>query len=169
MKLKAVAVPVLVVAGGMAVIAATGVWALSGGLYGCTRADEELAPTLASLSILDAHPSRTQPRHERHSGCDEDDGFAYAGQYYRLTTSRADVLAFYREAAAKDGWRLESASSSPSPAPGGLAVDTSALCFEKPVAGTTAHLAVWFPGDLGDSADDFGLEVTASHDGTAWC
>lgn len=169
MKLKAAATLILVGAGGIAVIAATGVWALSGGLYGCTRADEELAPTLASLSILDAHPSRTRPRGERYSGCDEDDGFAYAGQYYRLTTSRADVLAFYRQAAAEDGWRLESAVPSPSPAPGSLAVDTSALCFEKPVAGTTAHLNVWFPGDLGYSPDDFGLDVTASHDGTAWC
>ncbi|MGV9943573.1 hypothetical protein [Streptomyces sp. NPDC003401] len=169
MKLKAAATLILVGAGGMAVIAATGVWALSGGLYGCTRADEGLAPVLASLSILDAHPSRTQPQDERYSGCDEDDGFAYAGQYYRLMASRADVLAFYRQAAAEDGWRLESAGSSPSPAPGSLAVDTSALCFEKSVAGTTAHLAVWFPSDLGDSPDDYGLDVTASHDGTAWC
>lgn len=71
--------PVLVGAGGIAIIAATGVWALSGGLYGCTSADQALAPTLASLSILDAHPSQTQPKDERHSGCDEDDGFAYAG------------------------------------------------------------------------------------------
>ncbi|MFF6785096.1 hypothetical protein [Streptomyces sp. NPDC012510] len=169
MKLKAVAKLILVGAGGMAVIAATGVWALSGGLYGCTRADEELAPTLASLSILDARPSQTQPQDERYSGCDEDDGFAYAGQYYRLTTSRAGVLNFYREAAREDGWRLESADSSPSPAPGSLAVDISALCFEKPLAGTTAHLAVWFPSDLGEDSDDFGVEVTASLDGTAWC
>ncbi|GEC07183.1 hypothetical protein SSP24_48380 [Streptomyces spinoverrucosus] len=169
MKLKAVATLVLVGAGGIAIVAATGVWALSGGLYGCTRADEELAPTLASLSILDAHPSQTQPQGERYSGCDEDDGFAYAGQYFRLTTSRVSVLTFYRKAATEDGWRLQNASSSPSPAPGSLAVDTSALCFEKPIAGTTAHLAVWFPSDLGDSPDDFGLEVTASRDGTAWC
>ncbi|MFJ8696925.1 hypothetical protein [Streptomyces roseolilacinus] len=169
MKLKAAATLVLTVAGGMAVIVATGVWALSGGLYGCTRADEELAPTLASLSILDTHPSQTQPEDERYSGCDEDDGFAYAGQYYRLTTSRADVLAFYREAAAEDGWRLEGANPSPSPTPDSLAIDTSALCFEKLAAGTTVHLAVWFPSDLGGSSDDYGLEVTASHDGTAWC
>lgn len=169
MKLKAAATVIAVGAGGMAVIAATGVWALSGGLYGCTRADEELAPTLASLSVLDAHPSRTQPEDERYSGCDEDDGFAYAGQNYRLTISRADVLAFYRQAAAEDGWRLEGADPAPSPAPDGLAIDTSALCFEKPVAGTTAHLSVWFPGDLGDSPHEYGLEVTASHDGSAWC
>ncbi|MFH8578950.1 hypothetical protein [Streptomyces zaomyceticus] len=169
MKLKRVATPVLVGACGMAVIAATGVWALSGGLYGCTGADQELAPTLASLSVLDAHPSTTQPRDDRYSGCDEDDGFAYAGQHYQYTTPRADVLSFYSRAAAEDGWRLASVNPSPSPAPGSLAVDTSALCFEKPVAGTTAHLAVWFPGDLGDSAGTFGLEVTASHDGSAWC
>lgn len=169
MKPKAAATLVLVVAGVTAIIAATGVWALSGGLYGCTRADEELAPTLASLSVLDAHPGQTQPEDERYSGCDEDDGFAYAGQYYRLTTSRAGVLAFYREAAAEDGWRLKGAGPSPSPAPDSLAVGTSALCFEKPAAGTTVHLAVWFPGDLGGSPDDYGLEVTAGHDGTARC
>ncbi|MFF9772641.1 hypothetical protein ACF1HJ_03000 [Streptomyces sp. NPDC013978] len=169
MKLKAAATLVLVGAGGIAIIAVTGVWALSGGLYGCTKADEELAPTLASSSILDTHPSQTQPENERYSGCDEDDGFAYAGQYYRLTTSRASVLTFYRQAAAEDGWRLKGTNPSPSPAPGSLAVDTSALCFEKPIAGTTAHLAVWFPSDLGDNSDDYGLEVTASHDGTAWC
>ncbi|MFF7445904.1 MULTISPECIES: hypothetical protein [unclassified Streptomyces] len=169
MKLKAAATLILAGAGGMAIIAATGVWALSGGLYGCTRADEELAPTLASLPILDAHPRQTHPVDERYSGCDEDDGFAYAGQYYRLTTSRAGVLAFYRAAAAADGWRLTGANPSPSPAPGSLAIDTSALCLDKPVEGTTAHLAVWFPGDLGDSPDTYGVEVTASHDGTAWC
>ncbi|MEU9669693.1 hypothetical protein AB0J81_25710 [Streptomyces bobili] len=169
MKLKAVATPILVGASGIAIIGATGLWALSGGLYGCTKADEELAPTLASLPILDAHPSRTRPQDERYSGCDEDDGFAYAGQSYRLTTPRADVLTFYRQAATEGGWRLESAGLSPSPAPDSLAVDTSALCFDKPVAGTTAHLAVWFPSDLGDSPDEYGLEVTASHDGTAWC
>ncbi|MFF4148103.1 hypothetical protein ACFY0A_44235 [Streptomyces sp. NPDC001698] len=84
-------------------------------------------------------------------------------------TSRASVLTFYRKAAAEDGWRLKGANPSPSPAPGSLAIDTSALCFEKPVAGTTAHLAVWFPSDLGDSSDDYGLDVTASHDGAAWC
>lgn len=169
MKLKAATTLILVGTGGIAIIAATGVWALSGGLYGCTRADEELAPTLASSSILDAHASQTRPRDERYSGCDEDDGFAYAGQYYRLTTSRASVLTFYRKAATEYGWRLKSANPSPSPAPGSLAIDISALCFEKSVAGTTAHLAVWFPSDLGDSPDDYGLEVTASHDGTAWC
>ncbi|MFD9612885.1 hypothetical protein ACFWWS_26340 [Streptomyces sp. NPDC059083] len=169
MRLKRVATPVLVGAGGIAMIAATGVWALSGGLYGCTGSDEELAPTLASLSILDAHPSQTQPKGERYSGCDEDDGFAYAGQYYRHTMSRVGVLSFYRQAAAEDGWRLESADPSPAPAPGSLVVDSSALCFEKPVAGATAHLAVWFPGDLGDRAGGYGLEITASHDGAAWC
>ncbi|MGW2049240.1 hypothetical protein ACWCPF_29250 [Streptomyces sp. NPDC001858] len=183
MKLKAVATLVLVGAGGMAVVAATGVWALSGGLYGCTRADEALAPSLASLPILDAYPSGTRLQGEPYSGCDEDDGFAYAGQYYRPTTSRAGVLAFYRQAATEDGWRLTSANPSPSPAPGSLAVDTSALCFEKSVEGTTAHLAVWFPSDLddsegesnidsnsdGNSADEYGLDVTASHDGAAWC
>ncbi|AMW12863.1 hypothetical protein A4E84_27270 [Streptomyces qaidamensis] len=170
MKLKAAATMILIGAGGIATIAATGVWALSSGLlHGCTKADEELAPTLASSSIFDAHPSQTQPQDERYSGCDEDDGFAYAGQSYRFTTSRADVLTFYRQAATEDGWRLKSTNPSPSPAPDSLAVDISALCFEKPVAGTTAHLAVWFPGDLGDSPDNYGLEVTASHDGTAWC
>ncbi|WP_329019365.1 hypothetical protein [Streptomyces sp. NBC_01601] len=169
MRLKAAATGTLISAGVIAISAATGVWALSGGLYGCTRADEELAPTLASSSILDTHPSQTQMEHERYSGCDEDDGFAYAGQHYRLTVSRASVLTFYRKAAAEDGWRLKGATPSPSPAPGSLAIDTSALCFEKPVEGTTAHLAVWFPSDLGDSSDDYGLEIIASHDGTAWC
>ncbi|WP_432041793.1 hypothetical protein [Streptomyces cadmiisoli] len=169
MRLKRAATPLLVGVGGLAVVVATGVWALSGGLYGCTKADRELAPMLASLPILDAHPSRTRPEDERYSGCDDDDGFAYAGQYYRYTTSRADVLAFYRQAAEEDGWRFESADSLPSPAPGSLAIDTSALCFDKPVAGTTAHLAVWFPSDLGDSPGDYGLDVTASHDGAAWC
>ncbi|MFG2839010.1 hypothetical protein ACGFYE_28870 [Streptomyces zaomyceticus] len=169
MKLKRVVVPVLVGAGGVAVVAATGVWALSGGLYGCTDADQELAPVLASLSLLDTHPSTTQARDDRYSGCDEDDGFAYAGQHYRYTTPRADVLSFYSRAAAADGWRLTSADPSPAPAPGSLAVDTSALCFEKPVAGTTAHLSVWFPGDLDGSAGTYGLDVTASRDGSAWC
>jgi hypothetical protein len=165
MKLKAAATLILVGTGGIAIIAATGVRALSGGLYGCTRADEELAPTLASSSILDAHPSQTQSQEERYSECDPDGRSAYAGQSYRFTTSRADVLAFYRQTATEDGWRLKSANPSPSPAPGGISV----LCFEKPVAGTIAHLAVRFPGDLGDTPGDYGLDVSASHDDTAGC
>ncbi|MGA5700801.1 hypothetical protein [Peterkaempfera bronchialis] len=65
MKRRTVATLILAGPSGLATVTATGVRALSGGLYGCTGADRDLAPTLASLPILGAGP---------------DDGFACAGQ-----------------------------------------------------------------------------------------
>ncbi|OLZ69728.1 hypothetical protein AVW11_09610 [Streptomyces amritsarensis] len=139
-----------------------GVWAASGGFYGCTFRDEALAEELAAFAILDVRPPDAPKSGKRYSNCDEDDGFAAAGQYYEHTGPREELLAFYRATAAKDGWQ-----------PGRDRRD--GLCFSKPYGTVTAHLSVWFPSSYGmegeprANAEEYGLEVTASHDGSAWC
>ena len=48
--------------------------------------------------------------------------------------------------------------------------------FTKEIDVATAYLSVWFPSDFdglegpaNSSAEGFGLSVTGSHDGAAWC
>lgn len=75
----------------------------------------------------------------------------------------AAVLAFYRAMAAKDGWQPDSDRRD------------EGLCFSKPYGTVTAYLSVWFPsfydieGEPRANAMEYGLDVTASHDGSAWC
>ncbi|MER5861824.1 hypothetical protein [Kitasatospora sp. NPDC002040] len=142
---------------------AAGVWAVTGGLYGCTSRDQELADGLRTLPVLDARRPDARQLDRRYSGCDEDDGFAYAGQHYEHGGTPAELLAFYRAEASGDGWQ---------PAPDGHA---GQLCFTKPYGTVTAHLKVWVPGTFDSAGEppanpgEYGLEVTASHDGSAWC
>ncbi|WP_436528818.1 hypothetical protein [Actinoplanes sp. HUAS TT8] len=126
---------------------------------GCSERDERFVATLAGLPILAAHPD-TATQVDASSRCDTDDGFAEAGRRYQTAMPRADVKSFYRSAATADGWQADP--------PG---------CFSKTVDGATAYFKVWFPSDynhLGDPetqepADVYGVEVTGSHDGEAWC
>ncbi|MET9650540.1 hypothetical protein ABZZ44_09740 [Streptomyces sp. NPDC006460] len=141
----------------------TGVWAVSGGLYGCTFRDQELADELATFAVLEVRPPDARKSGKRYSSCDEDDGFADAGQHYEHTGTREELLAFYRAMAAKDGWQ-----------PGRDRRDDG-LCFSKPYGAVTAYLSVWFPssydieGEPRANAKEYGLDVSASHDGSAWC
>jgi hypothetical protein len=151
---------------------------LSSTSSGCTERDEQLSVDIANLAVLDQRPPDAEIT-DRYSGCDGDSGFAYAGRLYRSDVNRDRILAFYREAAPKDGWTL--VAENPAPSSDGLAVTTARLCFDKEINGTTAHLGVSWRSDLKPPADpggpapspepedQFGLEVTASHDGDAWC
>lgn len=141
--------------------------------YGCSDRDVRFATALRQLPILAVHPDDAQVVDEG-SGCDDDDGFAHAGRTYRSALTRDGVLAFYRTAAERDGWRF-SGGNSATPSTG-LMVSAAASCFTREVDGTTAYLSVWFPSDFNGlegerdaPADEYGLNVTASHDGAAWC
>jgi hypothetical protein len=149
--------------------------------FGCSDRDEEFAPTLQKLSIFKVYPNRVVEL-DSYSGCDSDDGFAYAGQYYLVSLGRNEVLDFYRVAATKDDWRLDSDDASPA-ADQAPVTSAGRSCYTKAVEGTTTYLRIWFPGDLGDtkgapapspatgrsSQSIYGVEVRASHDHEAWC
>ncbi|RZU51303.1 hypothetical protein EV385_3117 [Krasilnikovia cinnamomea] len=85
-------------------------------------------------------------------------------------------MAFYGAAAVADGWRTDGENPTPVPSTG-LVVSGSAGCFHKEINGTTAYLSVWFPSDFNapqnpeppEPTDEYGIEVTGSHDGDAWC
>jgi hypothetical protein len=146
--------------------------------YGCHEADQELVPRLERLPILDVHPDGAVPV-DKYSGCDADDSFASAGRYYRAPVGRNDVLAFYRAATKRDGWRyLGYTPGSPAP---NLAEGEGA-CYSKDVKDAIAYLRVWFPGDKGDAIPDsrplptstagasvYGLELTAAHEDRGGC
>lgn len=141
--------------------------------YGCSDRDRGFAVELRQLPILAVHPDDARLVDET-SGCDDDDGFAHAGRIYRSALTRTQVVAFYRTAAERDGWQW---AGDPVPAPSaGLLVSAARSCLTREVDGTTAHLSVWFPSDFNGlegepdaPADEYGLEITASHDGDAWC
>lgn len=143
-------------------------WALSGGLYGCTPRDERFAVRLSELDVLDVRPPGATPQDDRYQGCDEDDGFAYAGQSYLPAGDPASVVRFYRDEFTGLGWRLRSQDDDPVPEHG-LVSSGARLCLTREIEGTTAYLTVWFPADFGEAARQYGVEVTASHDGGAWC
>jgi hypothetical protein len=140
---------------------------------GCTARDEQLSTTLAGLPILKAHPVSAEPTTQI-SGCDTDDGFAFAEHEYHTELDRQDVIAFYRKAATDDGWLPD--GENPAPPTDGLVITAAVACFLKLVDGTTVHFKVWFPSDLRIPGElgpttlgDYGVGVTGSHDGTAWC
>lgn len=140
---------------------------------GCSDRDQRFAAVLADLPILSAHPGDATPK-DRYSGCDIDDGFAYAGRRYRTGLDRESILSFYRAAATADGWHPDKENPTPVPS-AGLIVSGSAGCFYKEIGGTTVHLGVWFPSDLTvpgqvpEPEDVYGIDLNGSHDGDAWC
>ncbi|WP_371614173.1 hypothetical protein [Streptomyces sp. NBC_00454] len=157
-----------VVAGGLVfgtLIAIGGWWALNGGIYGCTAADAALQdPVAAQLRTLGT-PQGAQAD-DSYSGCDDDDRFAYFGLGYAEPARRADVVAYYQAAAARNGWL----SAPPEPDEPAWRSDPSGerigLCFTKQIDGATSHLAVsWaFEGEKG-----YTVEARASRSGGSWC
>ncbi|WP_285558823.1 hypothetical protein [Actinoplanes regularis] len=119
------------------------------------------------------HPDAAAPK-DRYSGCDTDDGFAYAGQRYQTALDRESIMSFYRAAATADGWHADGENPTPVPS-AGLVVSGAAGCFHNEIDGATAYLNVWFPSDLNvpgetqEPKDVYGIELTGSHDGDAWC
>lgn len=122
---------------------------------------------------MSAHPGPATPT-DQYSGCDGDDGFAFAEQQYQTEVDRESIMSFYRAAAAADGWQADGENPTPVPS-AGLVVSAAVGCFLREIDGTTAHLSVWFPRDLNvpgeaqEPEDVYGINVTASHDGDAWC
>ncbi|GAA1278873.1 hypothetical protein Psi02_60910 [Planotetraspora silvatica] len=74
------------------------------------------------------------------------------------------MQSFYAKAAKVDGWTPEIDPTGPPRGQG-------EQCFTKTIDGTTAHLHLWYPADLEATGerDQYGIEITASHDGGAWC
>jgi hypothetical protein len=140
---------------------------------GCSDRDERLAVILSELPILSQHPDPATPK-DAHSGCDTDDGFAYAGQRYQTDLDRKKIMSFYRAATAADGWRADGENPNPVPSDG-LVISAAVSCFSKQVDGTTANLSLSFPSDLNipgeieEPEDVYNIELTGSHDGAAWC
>lgn len=163
----------LAVMGALAVGTSSGCSGLLSSLGGCSARDGRFAATLADLPIMSLHPGAATPK-DRYSGCDTDDGFAYAGQRYQTELDRESIMSFYRAAATADGWLADGENPTPVPS-AGLVVSAAAGCFHKEIDGTTAHLSVWFPSDLDvpgeiqEPKDVFGVDLTGSHDGDAWC
>jgi hypothetical protein len=139
---------------------------------GCTAPEKRLFRTLADLPILKARPVSAQVTMQE-SGCDTDDRFAYAEHRYDTTLDRQDIISFYRKAAADDGWLPDGVN--PAPPTGGLVITEAVACFLKQVDGTTALLYVWFPDDKipGEprptTLGDYGVGVSGSPNGAAWC
>lgn len=140
---------------------------------GCSDSDERLAVILADLPIMSAHPDAATPK-DRYSGCDTDDGFAYARQRYQTGLDRESIMSFYRTATVADGWHADGENPTPVPS-AGLVVSASAACFHKEIDGTTAYLSLNFPSDLNvpggiqEPKDLYGIDLSGSHDDVAWC
>ncbi|WP_431678117.1 hypothetical protein [Kitasatospora sp. KL5] len=156
--LRASPVVLLVLAGGY--------WVLDGGIYGCTFADSALEGPMETEVRALGTPRGAQTGGEPYAGCDEDDRFAYSGRWYTEPARRADVVAHYRAAAARNGWQ----PAPPEPDEPARRQDPTGerigLCFTKQVDGATAHLAVsWaFDGRQG-----YSVETRASRSGGSWC
>ncbi|MFJ3791412.1 hypothetical protein [Kitasatospora sp. NPDC090091] len=161
LRVGASAVAGALVFGTLAVIG--GWWVLDGGIYGCTFADAALQDPMASQVRTLGAPQEAQTDGESYTGCDDDDHFAYFGQSYAAPAQRADVVAHYRAAAARNGW-LPAPPAPDEPAwrhdPSG---ERLGLCFTKQVNGTTSHLAVSW-ASLG-----YTVEARASRSGDSWC
>ncbi|MFD1933441.1 hypothetical protein ACFSKW_18450 [Nonomuraea mangrovi] len=125
--------------------------------YTCTDDDKRFASSLATLSILDAHPVDAKPYDGRDGGCDDDDQLAYAGQSYRLSGSRADAVSFYRKAVTKDGWK---------PAPAEMGED----CLVKTVDGRKAYLSLGFSDrPVEKHPNDYYVQVSSAAGGGGLC
>ncbi|MFI6456656.1 hypothetical protein ACIBF6_34475 [Streptosporangium amethystogenes] len=157
MRRSTIAVLVICVGGGAALVALVASLMLPDG---CTAEDDRLAASLATLSILDAHPVAATPQGERASGCYDDGRIVNVLQSYRFSGPVADVLSFYRDAALMDGWR-------PAPRDGGEGVS----CFVKSVGGRDVGFSVWvMEADGAGRGDDYDVDVTSSvTGGGGWC
>lgn len=157
-----------VVAGGLVIgtlAVIGGWWAFNGGIYGCTAADAALQDPMAAQVRTLGTPQGAQAD-DSYSGCDDDDRFAYFGRGYAEPARRADVVAYYQAAAARNGW-LPAPPEPDEPAwrrdPAGERIG---LCFTQQIDGATSHLAVsWaFDGEKG-----YTVEARASRSGGSWC
>ncbi|MEU4730149.1 hypothetical protein [Streptomyces sp. NPDC023588] len=141
-----------------------GVWVAASAMIGCSQRGAHLADELQEDPILTAAwPGSTQVG-DPYSGCDEDDGFAYAGRTFDHPGSRDDLIAHYWVTATQHGWQPDSSESM-----------SGAHCFTRQKGDLTIHLSMSFPdafnipGEPQAKPSEYTIELTASHDGTAWC
>ncbi|WP_133878560.1 hypothetical protein [Paractinoplanes brasiliensis] len=159
---------------GVLLLLSTGAVAGCGVLdYGCSQRDRNYSVTLDDATILTVHPPGAEEV-GAYSGCDDDDGFAYAGREFRSTLTRDEIIEFHRRAATEDGWQWQG-DGTPIPS-SGLVTSAAATCLTKQIDGATAYFSVWFPSDFNGlpdqeaaPTDEYGLSLTGSHDGAAWC
>ena len=76
-------------------------------------AADRLGSALAKESVLAAYPAGSEPVSGGTAPCDSDDGHVQAWQDYRLAVPDTEGLAFYRDAAAAEGWRPVEGHRSP--------------------------------------------------------
>jgi hypothetical protein len=107
----------------------------------CPRASE--AASLSASPILDDKPADT--RHvESYAECTES-GLPYAGRFYETSMNPAEVAAFYRETAGRQGWttyRLD-----PSPDPAHPADGEDFLCAGRGESASPRYLELWWPDE----------------------
>ncbi|MFD0887475.1 hypothetical protein ACFQ08_23265 [Streptosporangium algeriense] len=128
----------------------------------CTDDEERFASVLGRLGVLDARPVGAEPYGRRGEGCDGDSRIMYAERSYRLSTSRAGVLSFYREAAAKDGWK-------PAPVPERWEATTE-ICLTKVIDGRNVYLSFWYyGGPEGKKYGDYFLKAGSEPGGGNVC
>ncbi|WP_369147624.1 hypothetical protein [Streptomyces sp. R44] len=99
---------------------------------------------LESQGVLTSRPAAaTVPRgfEDGTSGCIDDSGDAwlYAERTYAFPGRRAEVIQYYRTAAARDGWRLE-----PQPERPPVPEEIAGLCFTRGGDGEAMLLTVSF-------------------------
>jgi hypothetical protein len=94
----------------------------------CSAEDQDLIPILASQRILEAHPNGIAEG-DRHSGCNEDDPYAYAYVSYVYSGPFYEIRRHYERSVEADGWRK---------------ADTGDVrfCYSKEIQGVTAFLSV---------------------------
>ncbi|UQU62572.1 hypothetical protein COUCH_26525 [Couchioplanes caeruleus] len=130
---------------------------------GClNERDRQRARTLAHLAFMTAHPTPGKVVEEG-AGCDQASGEVFASrEYYWALLDTRQVITFYQELAADDGWQPWPVSGSPNPAE--LEVDSATqglktgLCLTKQVDGNRAFLELYFQdssvhGPAGDVYD----------------
>ncbi|MEU8773588.1 hypothetical protein [Streptomyces sp. NPDC048606] len=145
-------------------VCCAGACTVVGALTGCSARDASLSVDLSKDPILDAARPGSTRVGEPYSGCDEDDGFAYAGRTYDHPGSRADLIAHYRAAATAHGWQPDLSEATGGP-----------HCFTRRQGPLTLHLSLGFsdaydiPGQARSKPSEYSIELTASHDGSAWC
>ncbi|MFE3452925.1 hypothetical protein ACFXJ8_28775 [Nonomuraea sp. NPDC059194] len=120
--------------------------------YGCHENEDRLAVSLSAHGIFDNRPSGAQPYGERKTSCEEDDRIVDVQQIYRLPAGRNDVLDFYREVAARDGWKPSAED------------DANGLCSTKAIDGEDVALSVWLNG-----SGTFSVSLSSSVEDGGWC
>ncbi|GIH90655.1 hypothetical protein Psi01_12850 [Planobispora siamensis] len=162
-------VPIMKIAR-IAVVVAAGAGVLGAGAaaveavmpgYGCTADDNRFAASLGEIGILKARPHGAMPYESERADCEPDDRISSAGRSYRFPGPRADVLAFYRDAAVMDGW---------DPGWGSVSALAENVCASKLIGDEYVHLSVAFSDSSGKRGHaDYRVNVSGGYGGGRPC